>query len=100
MQGYNELEPEPRLSSQVVCLWRHTFDGKGPYHHRTLPDRCFDIVVMGDSEPMVVGPDTKAALISFDKPTEIIGIRLMPRAAASVLRENVSNLLDQTILLI
>ncbi|HUI71529.1 MAG TPA: helix-turn-helix transcriptional regulator [Spirochaetia bacterium] len=97
MQGYVEFEPEPRLISHVVCLWRHTFVGKGPHSHRILPDGCVDIVLMGDSEPMVVGPDTKAALISFDKPTEILGIRLMPGVAASVLREDVSNLRDQTI---
>ena len=85
------------MRSHVICLWRHSFVGQGPLHHQILPDGCVDIVIVGESRPMVVGPDTKAALVSFEGPTEVLGIRLMPGVAASVLRESVCNILDRTV---
>lgn len=97
MKRYVEFAPPPALRSQVICLWRHTFSGAGPHRHLILPDGCVDVVMMGSSPPEVVGPDTKAALLSLDEPTEIVGIRLMPGSAASVLGEDVRSILDQTV---
>jgi hypothetical protein len=47
-----------------------------------------DVILIGDRPPLVVGPDLKAFVASFDGPTKIVGIRLKPGIAAAVLNEN------------
>jgi hypothetical protein len=56
-----------------------------------------DIILIGDRPPLVVGPNLKAFVASFDGPTKIVGIRLKPGIAAAVLNENVKNIVDREV---
>jgi hypothetical protein len=72
----------------VVCNWKHIFEGDCAHDFKVLPDGCVDIILIGDRPPLVVGPNLKAFVASFDGPTKIVGIALKPGIAAAVLNEN------------
>jgi hypothetical protein len=73
---YFELSPRRSLGPYVVCNWEHIFEGDCTHSFKVLPDGCLDIILVGDKPPLVVGPNLKASVATFEGPTEIIGIRL------------------------
>lgn len=97
MNHYFESAPTRSLKPYVVCTWRHIFEGRGGHDFKVLPDGCVDILLVGDTQPLVVGPNLKAFVASFDGSTEIVGIRLKPGIAAAVLNENVKNIVDREV---
>jgi AraC-like DNA-binding protein len=97
MNRYWESASSKALRRYLVCTWEQTFEGNGPHSHKVLPDGCVDIVLIGDRPPVVVGPNTKAWVASFERPTGIVGVRLTPGIAGAVLRENVQSIVDQEI---
>jgi AraC-like DNA-binding protein len=97
MSRYFESAPTRSLKRYVVCNWKHLFDDDCAHSFKILPDGCVDIVLIGDRPPLVVGPNLKAFVASFDGPTEIVGIRLTPGIAAAVLNENVKNIVDREV---
>ncbi|MBV8054868.1 MAG: AraC family transcriptional regulator [Deltaproteobacteria bacterium] len=97
MSRYFESAPARSLKPYVVCNWEHIFDGDCQHNFKILPDGCVDIILIGDRQPLVVGPNLKAFVASFDGPTEIVGIRLKPGIAAAVLNENVKNIVDREV---
>lgn len=58
-----------------------------------------DILLIGDRQPVVVGPNLKAFVASFDGPTEVVGTRLMSGIAAAVRNENVKDIVDREVTL-
>src|SRR5215469_8310419 len=97
MNRYFESAPTRLLKPYVVCSWKQIFEGECAHNFKVLPDGCVDIILIGDRPPLVVGPNLRAFVASFDAPTEIVGIRLKPGIAAAVLNENVNNLVDQEV---
>ena len=89
MSRYFESAPARSFQPYVVCNWKHIFEGDCAHDFKVLPDGCVDIILIGDRPPLVVGPNLKAFVASFDGPTKIVGIRLKPGIAAAVLNENV-----------
>ena len=97
MSRYLESAPSSSLKPYVVCNWEHVFDGDGAHNFKVLPDGCADIILVGDRPPVVVGPNLRAFVASFNGPTQIVGIRLKPGIAAAVLNENVKNIVDREV---
>jgi transcriptional regulator GlxA family with amidase domain len=97
MHRYFETSPTRSLTPYVVCNWKQIFEGDCAHNFKVLPDGCVDIILIGEKPPLVVGPNLKAFVASFDGSTEIVGIRLKPGIAAAVLNENVNNLLDREV---
>jgi AraC-like DNA-binding protein len=97
MNRYFESAPARSLKPYVVCSWKQIFEGDCAHSFKVLPDGCVDIILVGDRPPLVVGPNLKAFIASFDGPTEIVGIRLKPGTAAAVLNENMNNLVDREV---
>ena len=97
MSRYFESAPARSFQPYVVCNWTHIFEGDCAHDFKVLPDGCVDIILMGDRPPLVVGPNLKAFVASFDGPTKIVGIRLKPGIAAAVLNENVKNIVDREV---
>jgi AraC-like DNA-binding protein len=97
MNCYFESAPSSSLKSYAVCNWEHVFEGDGTRNFKVLPDGCADIILVGDRPPMVVGPNLKAFITSFNGPTEIAGIRIKPGIAAAVLNRNGKNVVDREV---
>jgi AraC-like DNA-binding protein len=97
MNRYSEFPPTRLLNRYLVCNWEHTFEGDCSHSHKILPDGCVDIILIGDSPPLVVGADTRARIASFYGPTRIVGIRLTPGIAGAVLHESVQRIVDQEV---
>jgi AraC-like DNA-binding protein len=97
MSRYFESAPARSFQPYVVCNWKHIFEGDCAHDFKVLPDGCVDIILIGDRPPLVVGPNLKAFVASFDGPTKIVGIRLKPGIAAAVLNENVKNIVDREV---
>jgi AraC-like DNA-binding protein len=97
MSRYIESAPSGLLKPYVVCSWEHIFSGDCVHNFKVLPDGCVDIILIGERPPLVVGPNSKAFLTSFDGSTEIAGIRLKPGIAAAVLNENLKEIVDREV---
>jgi AraC-like DNA-binding protein len=95
---YRELPAPPGLADRFVCLWTQRIDEcGGNYSHAVLPDGCTDIVWIGDAEPVVAGPATQCIVVTLPAGTFVVGARLRPGWADSVLRVSADQLLDQHI---
>lgn len=92
-----ESAPTRLLKPYVVCNWKQMFEGNCAHNFKVLPDGCVDVILIGDRPPLVVGPNLKAFVASFDGPTEIVGIRLKPGIAGAVLNENVKDIVDREV---
>jgi len=68
MNRYFESASTRSLKPYVVCSWKQTFEGDCAHNFKVLPDGCVDIILMGDRPPLVVGPNLKAFVASFDGP--------------------------------
>ncbi|HEX4170058.1 MAG TPA: helix-turn-helix domain-containing protein [Bryobacteraceae bacterium] len=95
---YCEFSVPPLLASHFLCLWTQTAGGKvGEYTHRVLPDACIDIVFMNDDPPVVVGPRTESFMVRLPAGTSIIGARLYPGRAPSLLGLPAAEILNRSI---
>ncbi|HYZ28028.1 MAG TPA: AraC family transcriptional regulator [Thermoleophilaceae bacterium] len=80
--GYRELPPPSTVREVVDCLWvRVTQAGD---EVRVLPDASADIVWRQGVGTTLVGPDTSAKLLTYDESAVVVGMRLRPGAAGSV----------------
>lgn len=83
---YREFPAPPQLSSRFLCFWTQSVVGfRGNYRHWVLPDGCVDIVFINDDPPVVVGPWTDPFIVTLAAGTTIVGARLSPGKAPSVL---------------
>jgi AraC-like DNA-binding protein len=95
---YRETPPPRLLAKHVACFWARSTDvreaGSPP---RVLPDGCIDIVWIGDLPPSVAGPATNAVLPTLPPRSSIVGVRLHPGTAPSVLGLPANELLDKQV---
>ena len=82
---YREFPVPASLANHFLCFWKQVIVGSGEYAHRVLPDACMDIVFINDAPPIVVGPWTDPFVARFPAGTKIVGARLHPGLAPSVL---------------
>lgn len=83
--AYREFAPAADLGGLVACSWERRVPGRdAPPSTRVLPDGCVDLLWRG-SELVVAGPD-RGHVISPLRPGEtVVGLRLRPGVAGSVL---------------
>ena len=93
---YREFPVPASMASHFLCFWKQVIVGSGEYAHRVLPDACMDIVFINDASPIVVGPWTDPFVARFPAGTKIVGARLHPGLAPSVLGISAAELLNQS----
>jgi AraC-like DNA-binding protein len=94
-QNFSEYAPPRELAHFVAALWVQSVPaGDGPYPQRGLPHGGVDLVVVSGGDPQVVGPHSRARVTTVKPGATVIGMRLRPGAAASLLRTPVSELVD------
>src|SRR5215470_14097955 len=93
---YREFPVPASLANHFLCFWKQVIVGSGEYAHRVLPDACIDIICINDAPPAVVGPWTDPFVARFPAGTKIVGARLHPGLAPSVLGIPAAELLNQS----
>jgi AraC-like DNA-binding protein len=83
--AYAEFRPPKTLRAIVARTWERSVPAaEAPAHARVLPDGCVDLIWRRD-QLIVAGPD-RAAFMSPLQPGEtVVGLRLRPGMAGSVL---------------
>jgi AraC-like DNA-binding protein len=98
---YREFPVPPVLASHFLCLWTQSVgSSSGEYTHRVLPDGCIDIILVNDEAPVVVGPWTESFVLRLPPGTSILGARLYPGRAPSLLGLSAAEVLNQSVPLV
>jgi len=92
--SYRELVPSRNLRDLVVCFWHHP-GGSPASGARILPDGCIDLIWIDDRPPVIAGPMSVSIVPATPAGVDIIGVRLRPGAAATLLGVSARELLDQ-----
>lgn len=95
--NYREFTVPAQLANHFLCFWTQAIVDSQEYAHPVLPDACIDIVFINKEPPIVVGPWTKPFIARLAAGTRIIGARLRPGYASSVLGIPASELLNRSI---
>jgi AraC-like DNA-binding protein len=80
---YAEHAAPPALAPWLACTWERTAEAGPPV--RVLPDGCIDVVWTEGTGTQVVGPNTTAFVVAIPAGTRVVGARLRPGAAPSLL---------------
>ncbi len=91
---YRERAPSRHLHDHVVCFWHRPGDAPAS-SARILPDGCIDLIWIDDQPPFISGPMTVSVVPTPSTGEEIIGVRLRPGTAATLLGISARELLDQ-----
>lgn len=94
---YCEFPVPAQLANHFLCFWTQAIVGSQEYAQQVLPDACIDIVFINEEPPIVVGPWTEPFIARLAVGTRIIGARLRPGYASSVLGIPASELLNCSI---
>lgn len=117
---YREHVPPPHLRSLVECFWTSRSEGPlaGVRHHRVLPDNCADFIFdlgdpdvssapapapcraplpAGGARSYVVGTMRTALVVGRLGRVEVLGVRFLPGAAASVTGVPAHEITDATV---
>jgi AraC-like DNA-binding protein len=90
-----ERRPEPALARHVTCVWTQTVSTNSTaFTHRKAPNGSVELVCAVGSMPRIVGPQTGPIEETLAPGTTIVGIRLRPEAASSLLGLPTSTLVD------
>ena len=83
---------ERPVSSPLACC---TWEQRTPaaWEQRVVPDACVDLIWSGE-RLTIAGPDTRARLVALAPRTRIVGVRLRPGAAGTVLGLRAGELRD------
>lgn len=91
---YREFNASPELANVVACTWERIVPALGaPAAQRVVPDACIDFVWRG-GQLQVAGPDTRAFMSPVTPGEAVVGLRLRPGVASSVLGLPASELRD------
>ena len=96
--AYREVASPPHLRDHVVCFW-HRPGGAPASSARILPDGCIDVLWIDDQSPVIAGPMSVSIVPATPAGVNIIGVRLRPGAASTLLGISARELLDQHVLL-
>jgi AraC-like DNA-binding protein len=90
-----ERRPPPALARHVSCVWTQTvLSRSSAFVHRKAPHGSVELVCAVGSLPRIVGPQTGPVEETLAPGTTIVGVRLRPEAASSVLGLPTSELVD------
>ena len=91
----HERRPAPALARFVTCVWTQTVSSQSTtFTHRKAPHGGVELVCAVGSMPRIIGPQTGLVEETLAPGTEIVGVRLRPEAASSVLGLPASELVD------
>jgi AraC-like DNA-binding protein len=94
MTSYRELAPSGEVYSLVACRWmRQAEEGEASDSVLVLPDGCVDLI-WRDGELVLAGLDQTARPSPVTAGERILGLRLRPGVAGSVLGMPASEVLD------
>jgi hypothetical protein len=95
-QSYRERLPMPQLGGEVACVWTQEVAAAGPaYEHRTVPNGCVEIShALGTDVVAVAGTQRQPTVGLLAPGTTVVGVRLRPGAATSILASPASELVD------
>lgn len=97
---YREYPPPRRLSRHLVCTWaQRVSEGSRTYSQRVLPDGCVDLIWIGGTPPIIVGPTTHSVITPLPPGTTILGARLRPGWVPPLLGVPASELLHREVAL-
>lgn len=99
LSDYREFPVPAHLADYFLCFWKQLIVGSREYAHRVLPDACVDIVLINAGPPVVVGPWTESFVARLAIGARIVGARLHPGCAASLLGIPAAELLNRSALL-
>ena len=95
VHSVHERRPAPALAHHVTCVWIQTVSAQSPaFTHRKTPHGSAELVCAIGSMPRILGPQTCAIEETLAPGTTIVGVRLRPEAASSVLGLPGSTLVD------
>ncbi len=80
---YREHPAPPGLRPWLACTWERRAAGGSPV--RVLPDGCIDVVWIEAAGTQIVGANTSAFFVALVPGTRVVGARLRPGAAATLL---------------
>jgi len=90
-----EQLPARTLGRHVSCVWvQEVAPGSEPFTHRKAPTGSAELVCELGEAPRIVGPRTGLDAQRLQPGTTLVGIRLQPAAAASLLGMPASELCD------
>jgi AraC-like DNA-binding protein len=89
---YREHRAPPGLGPWLACTWERRAVSGSPV--RVLPDGCVDVVWIAAAGTQIVGANTSAFLVALAPGTRVVGARLRPGAAATLLGVAPEALLD------
>jgi AraC-like DNA-binding protein len=90
-----ERRPAPALARHVTCVWTQTVSlHSTAFTHRKAPNGSVELVCAVGSMPRILGPQTGPIGETLAPGTTIVGVRLRPEAASSVLGLPTSNVVD------
>jgi AraC-like DNA-binding protein len=90
-----EWRPAAALTRHVSCVWAQTVSRDSTaFTHRTTPTGSVALVCAVGSMPRILGPQTGPIAEALAPGTTIVGLRLRPEAAASVLGMPSAELVD------
>jgi AraC-like DNA-binding protein len=93
-----ERRPAPTLARHVTCVWAQTVSPHSTaFTHRKAPNGSVELVCAVGSMPRILGPQTGPIEETLAPGTTIVGVRLRPEAAASVLGLPSGALVDLTL---
>jgi len=92
-QSYVERAPAAPLAGLVSSAWIQQSGGE-PYRSRHIPNGAVEVRCTLGAEPRVVGPLTEPLVELLEPDTTIVGVRLHPGAAPSVLSMPASEVVD------
>jgi len=87
VQTYRERLPAPERASHVASVWALEVASEGPaYEHRTVPNGSVEISYETGTDILrVSGPQRRPTIARVPPGTTVIGVRLRPGAAESIL---------------
>ena len=90
-----ERRPTAALARYVTCVWTQTVSSQSTeFKHRKAPNGSVELVSAAGSMPRILGPQTGPVEETLAPGTTIVGVRLRPEAASSVLGLPASDLID------
>jgi AraC-like DNA-binding protein len=95
VQTVRERRPVDALAPYVTCVWvQEVAPDSAPFVHRKAPNGSAEVVCVIGSIPHVLGPQTGPVTETLEPGTAIVGVRLRPGAAPSVLHLPASEAAD------
>jgi AraC-like DNA-binding protein len=94
----HERPPAPALADRVTCVWiQRVAPESTAFTHRASPNGSVELVCEVGSMPRILGPQTGPIEHALVPGTTVVGVRLRPEAASSVLGVPGSELVDLTL---